>query len=118
MQARRLGGAGLGMGVFGAAGKIALLRSNPLAAAGAVFGLGGIAFRQAVKFMNQKQRYMVVMAKNLYFHSMADNRGVMIKIADRAAEEDIKEEILLYSVLVKEQASGLSCRLIDAAIER
>ena len=34
---------GLGMGVVGAAGKIALLASNPLAAAGAVFGLGGIA---------------------------------------------------------------------------
>jgi hypothetical protein len=64
---------GLGMGIVGAAGKIAFLFSNPLAAAGAVFGLGGIAVRQAVAFMNQKQRYMVVMAKNLYFHSMADN---------------------------------------------
>ena len=67
-------------------------------------GLGGIAFRQTVNFMNQKQRYMVVMAQNLYFHAMADNRGVMIKLADRAAEEDIKEEMLLYTVLAKENA--------------
>ena len=60
--------------------------------------------------MNQKQRYMVVMAQNLYFHAMADNRGVMLKLAARAAEEDIKEEMLLYSVLAKENArSARTC---------
>jgi hypothetical protein len=109
---------GLGLGAFGAAGKIALLATNPFAAVGAVFGLGGIAFRQAVNFMNQKQRYLVVMAQNLYFHSMADNRGVMLKLAARAAEEDIKEEILLYSVLAKENARKQDLPDIDTAIEQ
>jgi hypothetical protein len=109
---------GLGVGAFGAAGKIALLATNPLAAAGAVVGLGGIAFRQAVNFLNQKQRYMVVMAQNLYFHSMADNRGVVIKLTDRAAEEDVKEEMLLYSVLAKERAKRADLAAIDAAIEQ
>jgi hypothetical protein len=111
-------GGGLGVGAFGAAGKIALLASNPIAAAGAVVGLGGIAFRQAVNFLNQKQRYLVVMAQNLYFHSMADNRGVMIKLADRAAEEDVKEEMLLYSVLAKETAQRKDLPAIDTAIEQ
>jgi len=111
-------GGGLGLGAFGAAGKIALLASNPIAAAGAVVGLGGIAFRQAVNFLNQKQRYLVVMAQNLYFHSMADNRGVMIKLADRAAEEDVKEELLLYSVLAKEAAQRKDLPAIDTAIEQ
>ena len=59
--------------------------------------------RQATNFINQRNRYMVVMARNLYFHAMADNRGVMTLLADRAAEEDIKEEMLLYSVLAKER---------------
>ena len=68
--------------------------------------------------MNQKQRYMVVMAQNLYFHAMADNRGVMIKLADRAAEEDVKEEMLLYSVLAKETAQRKDMPAIDAAIEQ
>jgi hypothetical protein len=112
------GSAGLGMGVFGAAGKIAVAATNPLVAAGAVLGLGGVAFRQAMGFFNQKQRYMVVMAQNLYFHAMADNRGVLIKLADRAAEEDVKEEILLYSVLAKEKAKHSDLPSIDAAIER
>lgn len=108
---------GLGMGLVGAAGKIALVASNPLAAAGAAAGLGGIAFRQFFNFVNQKQRYMVVLAQNLYFHAMADNRGVMIKLTDRAAEEDVKEEMLLYTVLVKEKANRRDLPAIDRAIE-
>jgi hypothetical protein len=61
---------------------------------------------------------MVVMAQNLYFHAMADNRGVMLKLAGRAAEEDIKEEMLLYSVLAKERARRQDLPDIDAAIEQ
>ena len=110
-------GGGLGMGAVGAAGKIALLTTNPIAASGALVGLGGIAARQAMGFINQKQRYMVVMAQNLYFHAMADNRGVMLKIAARAAEEDVKEEMLLYSVLAKEKATRADFPSIDLAIE-
>jgi hypothetical protein len=110
-------GGGIGMGAFGAAGKLALLTTNPIAAASAVAGLGAIAFRQAMGFFNQKQRYMVVMAQNLYFHTMADNRGVILKIAARGAEEDIKEEMLLYSVLAKEPATREDLPAIDAAIE-
>ncbi len=109
---------GLGLGAVGAAGKIALLATNPIAAVGAVVGLGGVAFRQATNFMNQKQRYMVVMAQNLYFHAMADNRGVMLKLAARAAEEDVKEEMLLYSVLAKERARRQDLPDIDVAIEQ
>lgn len=111
-------GGGLGMGAVGAAGKIALITTNPIAAAGAVAGLGGVAFRQAMSFLNQKQRYMVVMAQNLYFHTMADNRGVILKIAARGAEEDVKEEMLLYTVLAKEKATRADLPAIDMAIEQ
>ena len=111
-------GSGLGMGAVGAAGKIALIASNPVTAAGAVFGLGGVAFRQFMNFTNQRQRYMVIMAQNLYFHALADNSGVMIKLANRAAEEDFKEEVLLYSVLAKERATRADLPAIDLAIEQ
>ncbi len=110
-------GGSVGMGMFGAAGKIALAASNPVAAIGAVAGLGGIALRQGVNFMNQRQRYMVVMAQNLYFHAMADNRSAMIKLADRAAEEDFKEEMLLYCVLAKTPASRDQLKDVDRGIE-
>lgn len=111
------GGGALGAGMFGAAGKIALLASSPLVAIGAMLGLGGVAFRQAMNFSNQRQKYMVVMAQNLYFHSMADNRSVLSKLVERAAEEDFKEEILLYGVLAKETANRRDLPAIDVAIE-
>ncbi|HWB46032.1 MAG TPA: TMEM143 family protein [Hyphomicrobiaceae bacterium] len=110
-------GSGLGMGVFGTATKVAAA-SNPYTLAGAALGLGGVAMRQASNFVAQRNRYMVVMAQNLYFHAMADNRGVMTLLADRAADEDIKEEILLYSVLAKEQVNIRDLGAVDEAIEK
>ncbi len=114
-------GGAFGMGIAGTAGKIAaggLVATNPVALAGALAGLGGVALRQAMAFFNQRQKYMVVMAQNLYFHAMADNRGVMIKLGARAAEEDVKEEMLLYSVLAKETAHRRDLPAIDMAIEQ
>lgn len=111
------GGGALGAGVFGAAGKLALAFSNPITAAGAVGGIGMVLFRQVMNVMNQKQRYMQVMAQNLYFHSMADNRGAITKLADRAAEEDFKEEVLLYSVLAKEKVNRTELAEVDSAIQ-
>ena len=98
-------GSGVGMGVVGTASKIAIA-SNPYTLVMALVGLGGVAVRQASAFINQRNRYMVVMARNLYFHSMADNRGVMTLLADRAAEEDIKEEMLLYGVLARKRVNA------------
>ncbi len=109
---------GLGMSIAGGLGKLALILTNPILALGALGGIIAVIFRQIMSFFNQKQRYMVTMAQNLYFHSLADNRGVMITLADRAAEEDIKEEILLYSVLSKEPARRSDIKAIDTAIER
>jgi hypothetical protein len=109
-------GGGLGAGAVGTATKIAVA-SNPYTMAVAVAGLGGIAIRQATNFINQRNRYMFVLAQNLYFHAMADNRGVMTLLADRAAEEDVKEEMLLYSLLAKERVNIADLRQVDEAIE-
>jgi len=117
----KLGGGsavGIGTSVAVAAGKVGAAAANPIAAVMLVGGLGAAVFRQAMNFVNTKQRYLVIMAQNLYFHSLADNRGVMILLVDRAAEEDVKEEILLYSVLAKEQARRSDLEAIDFAIEK
>jgi hypothetical protein len=108
---------GLGVGVASTVSNIAVA-SNPIALAGALAGLGGIALRQVFAFFNQRNKYMVTMAQNLYSHALADNRGVMTLLAERAAEEDIKEEILLYSLLAKERVHVSELRDADRAIER
>lgn len=110
-------GGGLGMGILGTATKIAAA-TTPIGMAGAVAAFGGVAARQATSFFNQRNKYMVTMAQNLYFHSLADNRGVLTLLADRAAEEDVKEEFLLYSVIAKTRANISDIVEIDHAIER
>jgi hypothetical protein len=109
-------GSGFGVGVVGTIGKLALL-SNPYTLVMTLGGLGGIAVRQASAFIAQRNRYMVVLARNLYFHSMADNRGVMTLLADRAADEDIKEEMLLYTALANERLNARNLETIDRGIE-
>jgi hypothetical protein len=110
-------GSGFGVGVVSTAGKLALL-SNPYTLVMTLAGLGGIAVRQASAFINQRNRYMVVLARNLYFHSMADNRGVMTLLADRAADEDIKEEMLLYTAIANARVNARELKAVDGAIEQ
>jgi hypothetical protein len=110
-------GSGFGVGVVSTAGKLALL-SNPYTLVMTLAGLGGIAARQASNFFAQRNRYMVVLARNLYFHSMADNRGVMTLLADRAADEDIKEEMLLYTALANARVNVRELKSIDETIEQ
>jgi hypothetical protein len=109
-------GSGFGVGVVGTVGKLALL-SNPYTLVMTLGGLGGIVVRQASAFIAQRNRYMVVLARNLYFHSMADNRGVMTLLADRAADEDIKEEMLLYTALANAQINIHDLDAVDRTIE-
>ncbi len=110
--------AGLGMGVFGLIGKAAVIATNPIAAAGACATLGGVAFRQAMSYLNQRQRYMVVMAQNLYFHALADNRSAIMTLAGRAAAEDVKEDILLYSALAQGPINRQNLKTVDKQIEQ
>ncbi len=110
-------GSGIGAGIFGAASKLAIA-SNPVAMASAVGGFGLIAMRQGTNFINQRNRYMLKMAQSLYFHSMADNSGVMTLLANRAADQDVKEEMLLYSVLAKETVNIRDIGEVDLAIEQ
>jgi hypothetical protein len=109
-------GSGVGAGVVGTATKLAMI-SNPYTLVMALAGLGGVAARQVTNFINQRNRYMAMLAKNLYFHSMADNRGVMTLLADRAADEDIKEEMLLYTAIANERFRVHDLETIDRGIE-
>jgi hypothetical protein len=95
---------GVGIGLFGLITKLmAAAVFSPYALVVGLFGIGTIVFRQVMGFFNQRTQYMKVLAQNLYFHSLADNRSAFTLLANRAEEEDVKEEMLLYTVLATEQ---------------
>ena len=96
-------GGGTVAGVAGTATKL-IAATNPFTLAFGIFGLSAVIFRQAMKFFHTRNAYMMVLAQNLYFCSLANNRGALTLIADGAEEEDVKEDMLLYAFLARAPA--------------
>jgi hypothetical protein len=93
-------GGGTVAGVTGTATKL-LAATNPFTLAFGIAGLSAVVFRQVMSFFNTRNRYMMVLAQNLYFFSLANNHGALTLIADRAEEEDVKEDMLAYAFLAR-----------------
>ncbi|MGI9383554.1 MAG: DUF3754 domain-containing protein [Methyloligellaceae bacterium] len=110
-------GGGTAAGVFGTVTKL-LAAANPIAMGLALAGLVGVIFRQVMSFFNTRNHYMMVLAQNLYFHNLANNRGVLTLLADRAEEEDIKEDLLLYAFLAGNEIPASEVEALKARAEQ
>jgi hypothetical protein len=108
-------GGGTATGVMGTATKL-LAATNPFTLAAGIFGLSAVIFRQVMSFFNTRNRYMMVLAQNLYFCSLANNRGAITLIADSAEEEDVKEDMLLYAFLARYPAQHDTIAELKATI--
>ncbi|MDZ4790263.1 MAG: DUF3754 domain-containing protein [Hyphomicrobiales bacterium] len=82
------------------------------------FGLGGVVFRQVMNLVNTRNKYMMQLAQNLYFHNLANNQSVLALLIDEAEEENIKEEMLLYTSLLKGSQTHGQLQRAKADIER
>ncbi len=91
------GGGTLG-GVAAGAGKLAAAAS-PVGIAMALGGVAAVIFRQVTTVISHRNRYMMLLARRLYFHNLANNRGALTLLADRAEEEELKETMLAYWLL-------------------
>lgn len=109
-------GGGTVAGVVGSATKL-MAATNPFALAGALAALAAVLFRQVTKFFHTRNRYMMELAQNLYFHNLANNRGALTLLADRAEEEDVKEDLLLYTFLCEQPVSEGELAVLDRRIE-
>lgn len=78
-----------------------LAATNPFTLAFGIAGLSAVIFRRAMKFFHTRNHYMMVLAQNLYFCTLDNNRGAVTLIADNAEEEDVKEDMLLYAFLAR-----------------
>ncbi|MFM2422188.1 MAG: hypothetical protein RL291_718 [Pseudomonadota bacterium] len=107
---------GIGMGLMATLSKVAVA-VGIFAWFGALAALGVVIFRQVMNFINTRNKYLQTMARNLYSHALADNGGVIELIAARAADQDAKEDILLYSVLVKDKINRAHLKDVDEGVE-
>lgn len=64
-------------------------------------GLAGIlAARAWIGYKNKRNHYLANLATTLYYKTVANNRGVLTLLADRAQDEEFKEALLAYVFLL------------------
>ena len=64
-------------------------------------GLAALAGGRAwVGYRNKRNKYLASLAATLYFKTVANNRGVLTLLADRAVDEEFKEALLAYVFLL------------------
>ena len=93
------GGGGTVGGIFATIGKITAAIS-PWTITIAIGGFAMLVWRQVSKIFIQKTRYMATLAQNLYFHNLDNNAGAITYLIDLARQEEIKEAILAYALLI------------------
>ncbi|WP_244898420.1 TMEM143 family protein [Pseudoalteromonas ulvae] len=102
---------------FGLSDQPVTLNQQQLIALGigcAIFG--SFIFKEWSKFKNRKIKFMKALADNLYVKNLDNNAGVFHHLLDNAQDEEFKEALLAYSVLVKANRS-MTAQEIDQSIE-
>lgn len=61
---------------------------------------GIIGTRGWVGYKNKRNKYLVNLSRTLYFKTVANNRGVLTLMTDRAEDEEFKETLLAYMFLL------------------
>lgn len=74
-----------------------------VAALSVCIALGGFAFRQYIKYKSKRLEFLKKVTDVLFFKSLDVSQGVLNTITDLAEEEESKEILLVYLVLLEEE---------------
>jgi len=101
------GGAGTVGGIMVFLSKLAIA-VKPLTILIAVLGFGGVLGRQIKNVFYQQKHYRMVLSRSLYTHSLDINVGVISTLLDQALDEDLKESMIAYFILLQASDEFLS----------
>jgi hypothetical protein len=111
------GGAGTVGGIMAFLSKIALA-VKPLTILLALIGFGSVLGRQVKNILYQQTHYKMVLSRSLYTHSLDINMGVIATLLDQALDEDVKEAVLAYAILLKAGNGGLMANTVKQQCEQ
>lgn len=86
-----------------------------LAALSGLVALGAFFMRQRLKFDRQKLFYQKQLADTVYFHTIANNAGVIDGLVGAAEDQDSKEAMLAYHALLS--GGAMTKDALDKAVE-
>jgi len=96
---------------------VAVALSPVMLALALVTGVGGILYAQIRNIFITRDRYRMQLAQSLYFQNLANNQGALALMVDEAEEEDVKEEVLLYSHMLERPVPLAELDALDRRIE-
>lgn len=76
------------------------------------------SFRAWMAFKNKRNAYLAQLTQTLYFHNVANNRAVLAQLCDRAADEQFKEALLLYTFILSSMAEGSVRSCVKGDVQR
>jgi len=110
------GGAGTVGGIMALLSKIALA-VKPLTILIAIISFGTVLGRQVTNVLHQQNHYKMVLSRSLFSHSLDINLGVVASLLDQALDEEVKEAILAYYILIQSPTEFLSADQIKIKVE-
>jgi Protein of unknown function (DUF3754) len=87
-----------------------------IAAISGLVAVGAFVGRQWMKYERQTLKYQKQLADTVYFRNIANNVGVLDLLVGAGADQDVREAIIAYWMLVKADAP-MTKEAIDAAAE-
>ncbi len=96
--------------------EVTIDQTSLIALGAGLASLGAVLWREFNKFKNRKLAFMKALTENLYFKNLDNNQGVLQRLIDSAEEEECKEAILGYFMLLRSGEAMTSAQL-DAAVE-
>jgi hypothetical protein len=112
---------GIGMTGYKLAGPVLGLfagATSTSALLGIIGGTAGYCVRSFYGYLQTKQKYMLTLAQSLYFLNLDNNAGVMFRLLDEAEEQECREVLLSYALLLHRAGpAGWTLAELDAAAE-
>ena len=84
---------------------------------GLLSGLGAYVLKTYTSYQKTREKFRNIVAKDMYFKGLANNSSVLSVVVDMAEEQEVKEAILAYSVLVMNQPNTFTEDTLDQYIE-
>jgi hypothetical protein len=91
--------------VFGVQGALTQDRlQHALAALSGIVALGAFLMRQRLKFNAQRLDYQKKLSDTVYFHTIANNAGMLDGLMAAAEQQDLKEALIAWRILLRDGA--------------
>ena len=72
---------------------------------GILAGLGTYVFKTYMSYQKTREKFRNQVAKDMYFKGIANNKSVLTYLVDMSEEQEVKEAVLAYSFISRNQGN-------------